>query len=125
MTATAGNDRVNGNPLTRHEPGDASAGRHHHAGEFVSEDQRRSRSGQRVRRGGRDEHGPAQPFLKIGTADTAPPHPELQPARPGRRGRRHLLHSHVTSGMPPYGQHLASPSGCERTGNLHDAAQLI
>src|SRR6185369_17354817 len=54
---------------------------------------------------GRDEHRPAQPFLKIGPADTAPPHLELQFSGPRRRGRRHLLHPHVTPPMPPNCQH--------------------
>ena len=109
MAAAARDDRVNRNPLPRPGPGDASTDRYYHAGEFVSEDERRSRSNERVRHGRRDEHRPAEPFLKISTADTAPSHLKLQLTRSRRRRRGHLLHPHVTSSVPPYGQHLSRP----------------
>src|SRR5690242_4010904 len=77
-----------------------------------------------MRRSGRDEHRPAQPFLKIGPADTAPPHPELQFSGPRRRGRRHLLHPHVTPPMPPDGQHPRRLPPVARSRNLYHVAQF-
>jgi hypothetical protein len=59
MAAAARDDRVNCDPLTRQRPRYASTDSHYHAGEFVPQDERCPRSGERVRNGRQDEHRPS------------------------------------------------------------------
>lgn len=76
------------------------------AAKFVAEDALPLNAGQRVGRVHRNEHRAGEVFVQVGTADAAPVHFDLHPARRGVGRQGHLFDADIVTAMPDGSAHV-------------------
>jgi hypothetical protein len=96
---------IGGDFVARRVALDAFTGGDDLAAELVAKDALTLDAGERVRRVHRNKHRACEVFVQVGTADAAPVHADLHPARLRRAGQRHLFQADVLTTVPDGGGH--------------------